>query len=102
MIRTKKRLSEVNKLREELANLSYVIKGGFATNGVANDIKQLDRVITDLRKRTSTLEEIIRESGIITDFDADEVKIREDRSQDIFGGVHVKSTAYQINQVKVL
>lgn len=101
MIRVKKRRSEVNKLREEVANLSYVVKGGFSSGGLQNNVKELDKVITDLRKRTSVLEEIVREAGLITDFDSDEVKIREDRKFDIFGGTHTTQVPYQINKVKV-
>ena len=101
MIRVKKRRSEVNKLREEVANLSYVVKGGFSSPGLQNNVMTLDKLINDLRKRTSTLEEIIRETGLITDFDSDEVKIREDRKFDIFGGSHSVQVPYQINKVRV-
>ena len=100
-IRRKKRETKFSKLEHTVMNLMYKIDGGFATNGLANDIKQLDKLINDLRNRTSVLEEIVREAGLITDFDSDEVKIREDRKFDIFGGNHTVQVPYQINKVKV-
>lgn len=101
MIRVKKRETKFSKLEHTVMNLMYKIDGGFATNGLANDIKELDKVITNLRKRTSVLEEIVREAGLITDFDSDEVRIREDRKFDLFGGTHTTQVPYQINKVKV-
>ena len=101
MIRIKKRRSEVNKLREEVANLSYTVKGGFSSTGLQNNVMTLDKSFIALSKRLSVLEEIVRESGLVTDFDADEIKIREDRKFDIFGGTHTTQVPYQINKVKV-
>lgn len=100
-IRRKKRETKFNKLEHTVMNLLYKIDGGIMTSGLTNDIKQLDTVITNLRKRTSVLEEIVREAGLITDFDSDEVKIREDRKFDMFGGTHTTQVPYQINKVKV-
>ena len=100
---------QINKLDKQVTSLSKTVHGGMFGDGLENDIHYLKEHIRaqehareDLRKRVAVLEEIVRESGLITDFDKDEVKIREDRHISPFGGITTKQTAYQINQVKVV
>lgn len=65
--------------------------------------KRYDSKITALSVRVKVLEEIVKESGLITDYSEDEVKIREDVMVDRSGytwGHH--NVAYQINQVKTV
>lgn len=100
---------QINKLDKQVANLSKVVTGGMFGDGLENDIHYLkehikaqEKAHQNLRERMSVLEEIVRESGLITDFDSDEVKIREDRTFDLYRGVNVKQVPYQINKVKVV
>jgi len=100
---------QINRLDKRVNSLSKVISGGMFGDGLENDIHYLKEHIKaqenaheNLRKRMSVLEEIVRESGLITDFDEDEVKIREDRKQDLFGTIVNKHVPYQINKVKVV
>ena len=65
--------------------------------------KRYDSKIATLSTRVKVLEDIVRESGLITDYSSDEVKIREDHQVDRNGnawGSH--QVAYQINQVKTV
>ena len=100
---------QINKLDKQVTSLSKAINGGLFGDGLENDVHYLkehikvrEKAHQNLRERMSVLEEIVRESGLITDFDSDEVRIREDRKRDIYGGIDVKQVPYQINKVKVV
>lgn len=100
---------KINKLENRVDNLNVTVSGGIFGEGLKGKIDYLTRekddqykIINRMSERLIVLEEIVRESGLITDFDNDEVKIREDRSFDVFKGIHVKKVPYQINKVKVL
>lgn len=100
---------QINKLDEKVNSLDNKINGGFFGNGLEGDvvylkehIRALENNVGKLTNRVRILEEIVRESGLITDFTEDEVKIREDRKQDLFGNISTKNVPYQINKVKVL
>ena len=60
--------------------------------------------LDDMATRIKVLEEIVKESGLITDYSSDEVKIREDAERDKYTGLtyHRHNVAYQINQVKTV
>lgn len=99
---------QINKLEKQLATVRKTIEGGLFDEGLQDRVRlhkehiaTLESNLSRLSKRVTVLEEIVRESGLITDFDKDEVKIREDRKYDIFGGIDVKHTPYQINKIKV-
>lgn len=65
--------------------------------------KLLQGHVKALNVRVKVLEDIVRESGLITDYSADEVKIREDHQVDRDGNSWGKhNVAYQINQVKTV
>ena len=100
---------QINKLDKRVNSLDEKISGGFFGGGLQDDIvylkdqiKALENNVGRLTNRVHILEEIVRESGLITDFTEDEVKIREDRKQDFFGNISTKNIPYQINKVKVL
>lgn len=99
---------QINKLEKQLTTVRKTIEGGLFDEGLQDRVRLHKECITTLEsnlsrllKRITVLEEIVRESGLITDFDSDEVKIREDRKFDIFGGIDVKQVPYQINKIKV-
>jgi hypothetical protein len=99
---------QINKLEKQLATVRKVVEGGLFDEGLQDRVRLnkehiagLESNMSRLSKRITVLEEIVRESGLITDFDNDEVKIREDRKYGIFGGIDVKQTPYQINKIKV-
>ena len=99
----------INKLEKQVAATRKTIEGGLFGNGLEDTVQYLkdhikaqENAHENLRKRMSVLEEIVRESGLITDFESDEVKIREDRTFDIYNGINVKQVPYQINKVKVI
>ena len=109
MLKSKSKQKQINKLEARIDNLNITVDGVFFGDGLKGDISYLKREHSDQQKtigrlseRLSVLEEIVRESGLITDFDNDEVKIREDRKFDIFGGFHTNKVPYQINKVKVV
>jgi ribosome-binding protein aMBF1 (putative translation factor) len=87
-----------DKLREtdkKLANEFY--------EGIANTERRLTKSQDDLATRVKVLEQIIRESGLITDFAPEEVKVREDASRDMFGMTYGRhNVAYKINKVKTV
>lgn len=100
---------QINKLDERVNSLDKKINGGFFGDGLEDDIaylkdhiRSLESNVGRITNRVRILEEIVRESGLITDFTEDEVKIREDRKQDFFGSISTKNVPYQINKVKVL
>lgn len=92
---------QINKLETKVTELRHTVDGGLFGIGLTSDVKELKNSINNLFARMSILEEIVRESGLITDFDADEVKVREDRSIS-FGGIYKKQVPYQINKVKTV
>ena len=99
---------QINKLERQISAIQRTIEGGLWGSGLEYDlkdaratIKALDADNDRLSKRITVLEEIVRESGLITDFDNDEVKIREDRTFSIYGPT-IKNVPYQINKVKVV
>lgn len=93
-------IKEIEDTLEELVQNYYggIFSGG---TGTKQEVKSHSFEINKMRERLSVLEEIVRESGLITDFDKDEVKIREDRKFSIFGGIEAVNIPYQINKVKV-
>lgn len=92
---------QIDKLETKVTELQYTVDGGFFDGGLTNDVKSLKDSINNLATRMSVLEEIVHESGLITDFDSDEVKVREDRSVS-FGGIYKRQVPYQINKVKTV
>jgi hypothetical protein len=108
-IKTKKQKIErltkhIDRIEEKLFELRNDYYGSFfgGTNGTRTNINQNTQEIDVMRKRLSVLEEIVRESGLITDFNDDEVKIREDRHHGLFGGTATVNVPYQINKVKTV
>ena len=100
---------QINKLDDRVTRIAKAINGGLYEEGLSNKIDNqktkidyLERNISLITERLNVLEEIVRESGLITDFTEDEVKIRQDRKQDFFGGISTKNIPYQINKVKAL
>jgi predicted phage tail protein len=100
---------QINKLDKQVTTIRKTLEGGLWDGGLEERvnthkeyIKTLESNVSNMRERLSVLEEIVRESGLITDFDSDEVKIRQDRMRDIYGGINVKQVPYQINKVKVV
>ena len=100
---------QINNLNKRFTSLSKAVYGGMFGNGLEDSVSYLKEHVKaqenaheDLRKRVAVLEEIVRESGLITDFNEDEVKIREDRKRDLFGTIVNKHVPYQINKVKVI
>lgn len=93
-------IKEIEDTLEELVQNYYggIFQGG---PGTKQEVKSHSSEINKMRERLSVLEEIVRESGLITDFDKDEVKVREDRFPSIFGGFTSVNVPYQINKVKV-
>lgn len=95
---------------KKINSLTKTIEGGlFEPSGLKYDVESLTLAnkgnaneFNAIKKRLTVLEEIVREAGLITDFEDDEVKIREDRTFDIYNGIRVKHTPYQINKVKVI
>lgn len=109
MFKRETRKQKINNLVKQVASIRKTLEGGLWGDGLEHEVKiqkehirTLESNISSISKRFSVLEEIVRESGLITDFDKDEVKIREDRERDMFGGINVKQVPYQINKVKVL
>lgn len=102
MFRTESAKKQVNKLRKRVGELSLTIDGGIFDNGIVQKVASLESSIKNLQTRMSVLEEIVRESGLVTDFDNDEIKIREDRKLSAFGGVYSTQVPYQINKVKTV
>lgn len=94
-----------DELSETAKNVGKLHKEVFAEidDALGRVEKRYDTQFNDMNARIKVLEEIVRESGLITDYSSDEVKIREDNQRDSNGhtwGRH--NVAYQINQVKVL
>lgn len=101
--------TQINRLDKQYRIIRDTLQGSGWNSGLEHDVSyqktqvnNLESTVNRLSTRLTVLEEIVRESGLITDFDNDEVKIREDRKFDIYGGIDVKQTPYQINKVKVL
>ena len=100
---------QINKLDKQVTAIRKTLEGGLWDGGLEDrvnqhreHIKTLESNVSLISERLSVLEEIVRESGLITDFDSDEVKIRKDRKRDVYGGIDVKQVPYQINKVKVV
>lgn len=109
MMSFKTNQKQINKLDARVTKIADKISGGFFGGGLEDKVFYLERELESKQKsydylngRIKVLEQIVRESGLITDFEDDEVKIREDKMIDMFGTTRVKQTPYQINKVKVL
>ena len=108
-IKTKKQKIEqltkhIDKIEEKLYEIRNDYYGSsFGGGGTRTNVYQNNKEVEAMTKRLSVLEEIVRESGLITDFSDDEVKIREDRKyNNLFGGTYTVDVPYQINKVKTV
>ncbi len=109
-IKTKKQKIErlnkyIERIEEKLSELRSDYYGSFlgGGGGTRTTVSQNSKELEAISKRLSVLEEIVRESGLITDFSDDEVKIREDRKYNsLFGGTYTVDVPYQINKVKTV